>query len=84
MTDPQCCPLCPETFADRTDLQVHLEVSHRKSEVVSALVDAAAEGTDEVDERSTTDAARPDESSVAGDDTVEHASSTGSGRQSSV
>lgn len=39
MTDRHCCPLCTETYDERTDLRVHLEVSHRKSEVVSLLVD---------------------------------------------
>ncbi|MDQ2051527.1 hypothetical protein RBH26_13675 [Natronolimnohabitans sp. A-GB9] len=39
MNDRHRCPLCTETFPERTGLQVHLEVNHRKSEVVTLLVD---------------------------------------------
>ncbi|UHQ96040.1 hypothetical protein [Natrinema halophilum] len=39
MTNTHRCPLCTETYDDRTDLRVHLEVQHRKSEVVSYLVE---------------------------------------------
>ena len=39
MTDRQRCPLCGETYDERTDLRVHLEVEHRKSEIVSSFVD---------------------------------------------
>ncbi|WP_222918780.1 hypothetical protein [Natrinema sp. SYSU A 869] len=46
MTDPHSCPLCTKTYDDRNDLRVHLEVKHRKSEVVSYLVDLDAEITD--------------------------------------
>ncbi|AGB31454.1 hypothetical protein C488_00172 [Natrinema pellirubrum DSM 15624] len=38
MTDPNSCPLCAESYDDRNGLRVHLEVEHRKSEVVSYLV----------------------------------------------
>ncbi|SDR10860.1 hypothetical protein [Natronobacterium texcoconense] len=38
-TDQQRCPLCTEQYDDRTDLRVHLEVQHRKSEIVSSLLD---------------------------------------------
>ncbi|SEP83162.1 hypothetical protein [Natrinema salaciae] len=51
MTDPHCCPLCTETYDDRTDLRVHLEVEHRKSEVVSFLVELDAAVTDISSER---------------------------------
>ncbi|MFC4438237.1 MULTISPECIES: hypothetical protein [Natrialbaceae] len=37
------CPLCSETYEERTDLRVHLEVSHRKSEIVAYLVEDSAE-----------------------------------------
>lgn len=43
MTNPHSCPLCTATYDDRNDLRVHLEVEHRKSEVVSYLVDLDAE-----------------------------------------
>ncbi|QCS42302.1 C2H2-type zinc finger protein [Natrinema versiforme] len=46
MTDPHSCPLCTESYDDRNDLRVHLEVEHRKSEVVSQLVELDAAGTD--------------------------------------
>ncbi|WP_436343888.1 hypothetical protein [Natronorubrum sp. FCH18a] len=39
MTDQHRCPLCTETYADRTELHVHLEVEHRKSEIVATLVE---------------------------------------------
>jgi len=57
MTDPYRCPLCPATHDDRTDLHVHLEVSHRKSEIVSYLVDVGLaerrlEGPSRFDEQS--------------------------------
>ncbi|WP_408958390.1 hypothetical protein [Natrinema sp. 74] len=45
MTYPHSCPLCTETYDDRNELRVHLEVEHRKSEVVSCLVDRDAEVT---------------------------------------
>lgn len=51
MTDPHSCPLCTESYGDRTDLRVHLEVEHRKSEVVSELVELDAAGTDLSSER---------------------------------
>ncbi|MDZ7730225.1 MAG: hypothetical protein U5K37_03720 [Natrialbaceae archaeon] len=28
------CPLCPDTFESDADLRIHLEVEHRKSEIV--------------------------------------------------
>jgi hypothetical protein len=46
MTDSHSCPLCTEAYHDRTDLRVHLEVNHRKSEVVSHLVDLDARVAD--------------------------------------
>ncbi len=45
MTNPHSCPLCTETYGDRNDLRVHLEVKHRKSEVVSCLVDLDGEAS---------------------------------------
>ncbi|WP_339103579.1 hypothetical protein [Haloterrigena salinisoli] len=39
MTGQQPCPLCTETYDDRTSLRVHLEVEHRKSEIVAEFVD---------------------------------------------
>lgn len=60
MTDATSCPLCSETYDDRTDLRVHLEVEHRKSEVVSYLVELDAAVTDISSDREpkTTDEAR--------------------------
>ena len=46
MTKPHSCPLCAETYDDKTGLRFHLEVEHRKSEVVSYLVELDAAGTD--------------------------------------
>ncbi|MGQ3413448.1 hypothetical protein ACT4ML_14430 [Natrinema sp. LN54] len=51
MTDPRSCPLCTESYDDRNDLRVHLEVEHRKSEVVSQLVELDAAGTELSSER---------------------------------
>ena len=39
MTDRHSCPLCSDRYGDRTDLSVHLEVEHRKSEIVRTLVE---------------------------------------------
>ncbi len=39
MTDQYHCPLCMDAYEDRTDLRIHLEVNHRKSEIVSAFLD---------------------------------------------
>ncbi|SDK69248.1 hypothetical protein [Natronorubrum texcoconense] len=33
------CPLCAEAHDDRTDLRVHLEVEHRKSELVATVIE---------------------------------------------
>ena len=33
------CPLCPDAYGERTNLHVHLEVEHRKSEIVSYVID---------------------------------------------
>ena len=61
MTDSRRCPLCTETYTDRTDLRVHLEVEHRKSEVVSHLVDGHVEDgpLPSESEQSTVDEERP-------------------------
>lgn len=48
MTDRYRCPLCTETYTERTDLRVHLEVTHRKSEIVTTLLDTL-EADDGVD-----------------------------------
>lgn len=32
------CPLCADTYESETDLRVHLEVEHRKSELAAELV----------------------------------------------
>ncbi len=40
VNDRHACPCCTETFADRTDLRVHLEVTHRKSELVTTLLES--------------------------------------------
>lgn len=40
MTEQQRCPLCAEHYAERTDLRIHLEVEHRKSEIVSELIES--------------------------------------------
>ena len=45
MNDRYSCPLCTETYGERTDLCVHLEVNHRKSDVVKHLVDLYDETT---------------------------------------
>jgi hypothetical protein len=37
------CPLCSETHDKRTRLRIHLEVEHRKSEVVSCLLAVTTE-----------------------------------------
>lgn len=61
MTDPHSCPLCTNTYDDRNDLRVHLEVEHRKSELVSYLVELDAAVTDISFERepTTVDEERP-------------------------
>ena len=38
MTNPHGCPLCPHTFEAETNLRVHLEVEHRKSELALLVV----------------------------------------------
>jgi hypothetical protein len=37
------CPLCGEECSDRSDLRVHLNVDHRKSEVADTLISAFEE-----------------------------------------
>ena len=47
------CPLCETTASSETDIYVHLQISHRKSRVCNALVEAAelsAEGEAEAPE----------------------------------
>lgn len=38
MSDRYNCPLCTETYGERTDLRVHLEVEHRKSDIVAEFI----------------------------------------------
>ena len=45
------CPLCPETYEEQTDLRVHLEVEHRKSELVEHLMAHLDRRTDPTAER---------------------------------
>ncbi|WP_121744501.1 hypothetical protein [Natronorubrum halophilum] len=40
MSNSHRCPLCTETHDERAALRVHLEVKHRKSEIVTHLVEA--------------------------------------------
>ncbi|GAB3669421.1 hypothetical protein [Halopiger thermotolerans] len=49
MTDQQRCPLCTERYAERTNLRIHLEVEHRKSEIVSELIEADRRPSDASD-----------------------------------
>ena len=42
------CPLCPKTFETDADLRIHLEVEHRKSEIVEYLVANSTVRTDPV------------------------------------
>ncbi|APW98225.1 hypothetical protein CHINAEXTREME_10675 [Halobiforma lacisalsi AJ5] len=51
MTDQQRCPLCPNRYDQRTDLRVHLEVEHRKSEIVSWLLDRESQEAGKVPSR---------------------------------
>ncbi|WP_049989342.1 hypothetical protein [Natrinema salifodinae] len=46
ITESHGCPLCTESYDDRMDLRVHLEVEHRKSEVVAYLMEFDAAVTD--------------------------------------
>ncbi|EMA46229.1 hypothetical protein [Halobiforma nitratireducens] len=39
LIDRRRCPLCTERYDCRSELRVHLEVQHRKSEIVSRLLD---------------------------------------------
>jgi hypothetical protein len=41
MTDYDC-PLCSNDYEERTDLRIHLEVNHRKSAIVSELIETSA------------------------------------------
>ncbi len=36
------CPLCSNGYEERTDLRIHLEVNHRKSAIVSQLIETTA------------------------------------------
>ncbi|WP_276273541.1 hypothetical protein [Haloarcula litorea] len=39
---PHVCPLCTHAEEEQRDLYVHLQVTHRKSELSEALIEAAA------------------------------------------
>ncbi|MCU4742011.1 hypothetical protein OB955_24115 [Halobacteria archaeon AArc-m2/3/4] len=39
MTRSTDCPLCNDTYETETNLRVHLEVEHRKSELAVFIVD---------------------------------------------
>lgn len=39
MPEQHSCPLCTDAYDDRRNLRVHLEVEHRKSEIVSEFID---------------------------------------------
>lgn len=41
------CPLCGHELAAANDVYVHLQVSHRKSEISEALIQATADGSDQ-------------------------------------
>lgn len=49
MTTDPCCPLCDQAFDVGVELRVHLEVSHRKSELSELLVDALLEDEESPD-----------------------------------
>lgn len=51
MTNPHNCPLCRDGFEVETDLRVHLEVEHRKSELAVYIVDRHDGGSDPTVER---------------------------------
>lgn len=45
------CPLCTDTYETESDLRVHLEVEHRKSELAKRLVDLHRDADPVVGER---------------------------------
>ncbi|WP_290810318.1 hypothetical protein [Halovivax sp.] len=51
MKTPTPCPLCQDEFDGETDLRVHLEVEHRKSELAAFVADRADGETDPTVER---------------------------------
>ena len=61
MTDKLRCPLCAESHDDRTNLRVHLEVEHRKSELVATVIELSNTVTDTAleDEPTVVDEKRP-------------------------
>ncbi|WP_459889189.1 hypothetical protein [Halostagnicola bangensis] len=50
MTSRHPCPLCTDAFENERRLTVHLEVEHRKSELVTYLVDDQATSSESVTE----------------------------------
>ncbi|ELY49784.1 hypothetical protein [Natronorubrum bangense] len=52
MNNRHRCPLCTETYDERTSLHVHLEVEHRKSEIVTEFIELHDTGIDSsIDDR---------------------------------
>ncbi|WP_207589381.1 hypothetical protein [Halomontanus rarus] len=51
MTRYTDCPLCNDTYEKETNLRVHLEVEHRKSELAVFIVDDVETTTDPTVER---------------------------------
>ena len=51
MSTPYSCPLCSDPYDAETNLRVHLEVEHRKSELARYVVEHGDEQTDRVAER---------------------------------
>lgn len=45
------CPLCEETYDEETDLRVHLEVEHRKSELAVYVTNHVDDRSDPVVDR---------------------------------
>ena len=51
MTGSHSCPLCTDTYDERGDLRVHLEVEHRKSELARYVLEGLDARTDPTVER---------------------------------
>ncbi|WP_254768472.1 C2H2-type zinc finger protein [Salinilacihabitans rarus] len=49
------CPLCGESYGEKGDLRVHLEVEHRKSELARYLLAADDRSADPVASREAVD-----------------------------
>ncbi|MHC3437175.1 hypothetical protein ACYJ1Y_03525 [Natrialbaceae archaeon A-gly3] len=46
------CPLCTDDYEQRTDLRIHLEVEHRKSELARQILEEDSVEADPTTERS--------------------------------